>query len=168
MHAHLLVSGCIKEIRDILALCWCPGVFFFFLVLSARGKTTAKPQPLPPVEQGAECTHQPLWKSAFSRILPESVTQRNPLQASAACWMLCRQLTDTVQGTPARRLFKRAGDSNLDTGQAEGPDCSSTAWAESHNGTSHSSPTRVHATDSVRLEDSCQEADLLTKTPGGH
>ena len=66
----------IVEIRDIQALCWCPGVFFFlfFFVLSARGKTAAKPQPLPLVEQGAECTHQPVWKSAFSRILPEGVT----------------------------------------------------------------------------------------------
>ena len=70
VHAHLLVSGCIKEIRDILALCWCPGVF----VLSARGKTAAKPQPLPPAEQGAKCTHQPVWKSVFSRILLEGVT----------------------------------------------------------------------------------------------
>ena len=48
--------------------------FFFFFFLSARGKTAAKPWPLPPAEQGAECTHQPVWKSAFSRILPEGVT----------------------------------------------------------------------------------------------
>ena len=48
--------------------------FFCFFVLSARGKTAAKPQPLPPAEQGAECAHQPVWKSAFSRILPEGVT----------------------------------------------------------------------------------------------
>ena len=109
--------------------------FFVFFVLSARGKTTAKPWPLPPAEQGAECAHQPVWKPAFSRILPEGVTQRNPLQASAACWMLCRQPMDTVQGTLVRHLFKRTGDSNLDTSQAEGPNCSSTAWVESHNGT---------------------------------
>ena len=47
---------------------------FFFFVLSTEGKTAAKPQPLPPAEQGAECTHQPVWKSTFSRILPEGVT----------------------------------------------------------------------------------------------
>ena len=134
--------------------------FFFFFVLSARGKTAAKPWPLPPAPQGAECAHQPVWKSTFSRILPEGMTRRNPLRAPAACWMLYRQLTDTAQGTPARHLFRRASDSNLDMSQAEGPNCSSTAWAEAL--------IRVHATGSVRLEDSCQEVDLLTKTLGGH
>ena len=94
---------------------------FFFFVLSARGKTAAKPQPLPPAEQGAECAHQPVWKSAFSRILPEGMTRRNPLQAPVACWMLCRQLTDTAQGTLARHLFRCAGDSNPGASQAEGP-----------------------------------------------
>ena len=124
IHAHPPLSVRIGEIRDIRALCWCPGVFFFFFfffVLSARGKTAAKPQPLPLEGQGSECAHQPVWKSAFSRILPEGKTRRNPLRAPAACWMLYKQLTDTAQGTPVRRLFKRTGDSNLDASQAEGP-----------------------------------------------
>ena len=125
IYAHQQISIRIGKIRDIQALCWCPGVFFFFFfffVLSARGKTAAKPRPLPPAEQGAECAHQPMWKSAFSRILPEGMTRRNPLRAPAACWMLCRQLMDTAQGALARRFFRRAGDSNLDASQAEGPE----------------------------------------------
>ena len=48
--------------------------FFFFFVLSARGKAAAKPQPLPLKGQGAECAHLPVWKPAFSRILPEGMT----------------------------------------------------------------------------------------------
>ena len=80
---------------------WFPGLFFFFFFLSARGRAAAKPQPLPLAEQGAKCAHQPVWKPTFSRILPEGVTQRNLLQAPVACWMLCKQLTDTEKGTPA-------------------------------------------------------------------
>ena len=41
---------------------------------------------------------------------------------------------DTVQGTPVRRLFKRTGDSNLGVSQAEGPNRSSTTWAETPTG----------------------------------
>ena len=108
IHAHPSMSVCIGEIRDIQLLCWCPGVFFLFFsffVLSARGRTAAKPRPLPPAEQGAECAHQLVWKSAFSRILPEGVTWRNLLQAPAACWMLCRQPTDTVCWCPGVVVF---------------------------------------------------------------
>ena len=65
-----------------------------------------------------------------------------------------------VQGTPARHLFKCAGDSNLDSSQAEGPNRLSTTQAESHSW--------VHTTGSVRLEGSRWKADLLTKTLGGH
>ena len=74
--------------------------------------------------------------------------------------MLCRQLTDTVQGIPVGRLFKRTGDSNLDVSQAEGLGL----FVYCLGGI----PLRVHAASSVRLEDSCREVDLLTKTPGGH
>ena len=138
----------------------CFFFFFFFFVLSARGKTAAKPRPLPLGGQRARCAHQPVRKSAFSRILPEGKTRRNPLRAPAACWMLCRQLTDTAEGTPVGRLFKRTGDSSLDAGQAEGP----RLFVYCLGGI----PLRVHAASSVRLEDSRREVDLLTKTPGGH
>ena len=139
IHAHPLFSARIGGIRDIRALCWCPGVFFFFFFFFfcfvSQGQDRCETSACRPSRGGGtKCAHQPVWKSAFSRILPEGKTRRNPLRAPAACWMLCRQLTDTAQGTPVRHLFKRTGDSNLDTSQAEGPNCSSTAWAGSHDG----------------------------------
>ena len=67
---------------------------------------------------------------------------------------------DMAKGTLARHLFKHTSDSNLNTSQAEGPDCSSTAQAESH--------MWVCMTGNVRLEDSHWEVNLLTKTLGGH
>ena len=162
MHLYMYMGfrECTYQISmGIQALHRFPGLFFFFFfVLSARGKTAAKPRSLPLEGQGTERAHQPVWKSAFSRILPEGMTRRNPLRALAACWMLCRQLTDTAQGALARRLFKRTGDSNLD--KAEGPE----PFVYCLGGI----PVKVHAASSVRLEDSRREVDLLTKTPGGH
>ena len=90
-----------KRHTGIVLVSRCFLFFFCFFVLSARGKATVKPWPLLPAEQGAECAHQPVWKPVFSRTLPEGMTRRNPLRAPVACWMLFRQLTDTVQGTPA-------------------------------------------------------------------
>ena len=137
IYAQASVSVCSQETEDIQALDWCPGFFFFFFFgggFVSQGQGCCEtPTPHPLQSRGAECTHQPMWKPAFSRILPEGVTQRNPLQAPVACWMLCRQLTDTAQGTPVRHLFKCTSDSNLDTSQVEGPNCSSTVWVESHS-----------------------------------
>ena len=46
IHAHPPMSVCIVAIRDIWALCWCPGFYFIFIlfifVLSTRGKAAAK------------------------------------------------------------------------------------------------------------------------------
>ena len=67
---------------------------------------------------------------------------------------------DTAKGAPARHLFRCAGDSNLDASQAEGP--------EPFVYYSGGIPQQVCAAGSVRLEGSHREADLLTKTPGGH
>ena len=135
-------------------------IFYYFLFCQPGARLLQNPGPLPLEGQGTKCVHQPVWKSAFSRILPEGTTRRNPLRAPAACWMLCRQLTDTAEGTPVGRLFKRTGDSSLDASQAEGP----RLFVYRLGGI----PLRVRAASSVRLEDSRREVDLLTKTPGGH
>ena len=74
--------------------------------------------------------------------------------------MLYEQPTDMRKGTLVRCLFKRTGDSNLDASQAEGPE----PFVYHLGGI----PQQVCATGSVRLEDSRQEVNLLTKTPGGH
>ena len=112
IYAQASVSVHSQETEDIQALDWCPGVFCFFLfffVLSARGKAAAKPLPPAPCplqSRGAECTHQPVWKPTFSRILPEGVTQRNPLWAPAACWMLCRGCDGHVLGYSSQMPFQ--------------------------------------------------------------
>ena len=121
IHAHPPMSVHIREIRDIQALSWCPGVFFVFSLFFLF----CHPGPmllLANWNQVWPSAHQPAWKHEFSRTLPAGQTWRNPLWAPTVCWILCRQMNRHRKGTLARCLFKHASDSNLDSSQAEGPD----------------------------------------------
>ena len=61
--------------RPLLAADAGVQVFFFFFFLVSQGQGCCEAlAPCPLQSRGARCTHQPVWKPAFSRILPEGVT----------------------------------------------------------------------------------------------